>query len=217
MNKLHLFPSRLRRSPMIPPRSPSCWSRWPGAVPPSAVRFMTRPRMAHLRKVMALLKDNPKSGFQQETRRVRRLCTRRARGPQGRGGIAAGQQGRSQCQGQQRRDTFALGGGIWPQGRGGIATGQQAEVNAKDNNGRTPLHSAAQGVTRAWRNCCWPTGPRSMPRTTTAGRLCTMRWLMATRKRRNCCDSTAATNRLLRTAYGADEDSLIVEPCGGIE
>ena len=46
-------------------------------------------------------------------------------GPQGRGGIAAGQQGRGQCQGQRRRDAFARGGAQGPQGRGGIAAGQQ--------------------------------------------------------------------------------------------
>ena len=34
-----------------------------------------------------------------------------AKWPQGRGGIAAGQQSRCQCQGQRRHDAFALGGG----------------------------------------------------------------------------------------------------------
>ena len=41
----------------------------------------------------------------------------------------------------------------------------KAEVNAKDNNGETPLHAAALMATRTWWNCCWPTRPRSMPRT----------------------------------------------------
>ena len=70
------------------------------------------------------------------TRMAGRLCTGGAEWPQGRGGIAAGQQGRGQCQGQQRRDAFALGD--------------------------------VAGITRTWWNCCWPTKPRSMPRTTTA-------------------------------------------------
>ena len=44
----------------------------------------------------------------------------------------------------------------------------KADVNAKDNSDGTPLHEAASMATRTWRNCCWPTRPMSMPRTTTA-------------------------------------------------
>ena len=46
--------------------------------------------------------------------------------PQGRGGIAAGQQSRRQCKGRQGLDVFAQGGDSRPQGHGGIAAGQQS-------------------------------------------------------------------------------------------
>ncbi len=50
----------------------------------------------------------------------------------------------------------------------------KAEVNARDNVRLDAF--ALCGVSRAtrtWRNCCWPTRPRSMPRTNMARRLCT--------------------------------------------
>jgi hypothetical protein len=56
MNTHSLF-SRLCH-PQFPARPPSCWSRWLGAVQPSAARFMTRPGMATWQMVKALLKDH---------------------------------------------------------------------------------------------------------------------------------------------------------------
>ena len=63
--------------------------------------------------------------------------------PQGRGGIPAGQQSRGQRQGQHRQDAFALGGVGGHKSVAELLLANKAEVNAKDDNGKTPLHWAA--------------------------------------------------------------------------
>ena len=60
--------------------------------------------------------------------------------PQGRGGVAAGQQGRGQCQEQQRRNAFARCGAEGHKDVAELLLANKAEVNAKNNNGLTPLH-----------------------------------------------------------------------------
>ncbi len=43
----------------------------------------------------------------------------------------------------------------------------KAEVNAKDQQWPDAFaRGGGKRATRTWRNCCWPTKPRSMPRTT---------------------------------------------------
>ena len=72
-------------------------------------------------------------------------------------------------------DAFALAAHDGHKDMAELLLANKAEVNAKDNNGLTPLHGRRLMATRTWRNCCWPTRPMSMPRTTTARRLCTWR------------------------------------------
>ena len=65
-----------------------------------------------------------------------------ANGPQGRGGIAAGQQSRCQCQEQRRLDAFARGGASGYKGVVEVLLAGKADVNATDYDGHTPLRAA---------------------------------------------------------------------------
>ena len=77
------------------------------------------------------------------TKTARRLCTRRRCWPEGRGGIAAGQQCRRQCQGQQWLDAFARGGVFGRKDVAELLLASNADVNARDKSGETPLRYAA--------------------------------------------------------------------------
>ena len=61
------------------------------------------------------------------------------KGPQGRSGIAAGEQSRCQCQGQQWHDPFVSAALKGHNDVMELLLANQADVNARDNNGNTPL------------------------------------------------------------------------------
>ena len=76
-----------------------------------------------------------------------------------------------------------------------LVLASEAYVNAKDNDGTTPLHEAVFWGSRS--KVVWqllvPKARMSMPRTTTAGRLCMWRPMRTWRK---CCASTVAKNKV---------------------
>ena len=90
-------------------------------------------RNGDVEKVKALLKDNPDLVFSKDSIRLDAVALGGGWGPQGRGGIAAGQQSQGQCQGPTTADAFALGGVIGHKDVAELLLANKAEVNAKDN------------------------------------------------------------------------------------
>jgi hypothetical protein len=77
-----------------------------------------------LEKVRALLQANPALAFGSGRQRLDAFTLSSAEGFQGSSGIAACLQGSHQCQEQEGRYAFALGGGKRAQGNRDIAAGQ---------------------------------------------------------------------------------------------